>query len=303
MSKSILIFGATGKQGGSVLRALIEHPAFTPTEYTILAVTRDPGSPGARRLAELSPAIKLVKGDIAKAEETFRDLPATQLWGVYTMTTPSAKNETRQGIAIAEAAADAGAHRFVFSSVDRGPAEDRNSSTDVPHFITKHDIEKVIYDLSNNGKFTYTVIRPPFFLDNLQPGFFGKVLATIWRDHCPKTPMAVVDTRDIGTLAAAALLEPDNPHYRNKALNIAGDRLTFGELDEKFKAKTGSPVPTTYSMFASLPLFLVADFAKMVKFWQEPGFAARPEESKQLLHHLIDVDEWLDGSQHSKKNL
>lgn len=298
MSKSILIFGSTGKQGSSVLRALLEHPGFSPAEYTILAVTRNPDSPAARRLVKLSPAIRLVQGDIT--DETFRKLP-TEPWGVYSVTNPGAK-EAQHGIAIAEAAAKVGTRRLVFSSVDRGQAD---GPTDVPHFITKHEIEARISELArDNEHFTYTVIRPPFFLENLQPGFFGKLVATIWRDNCPDTKLAVVDTHDIGKLAAAAFLEPEDHKYRNQSLRIAGDRITFTELDAEFVSKTGSPVPTTYSFLASMLLFVVSDVAKVVRFLREPGFAADPDQSKELLpqHHLINLERWLDGSEHRKKD-
>lgn len=298
MPKTILIFGATGKQGGAVLRALLAHPSFSPTSYTILAATRNVDSPSSQRLSALSPAIKLVKGDINDAVGTFKAM-STKPWGVYTMTMPG-KHETEQGISIVDEVVKAGAQHFVFSSVDRGEAEGRNSATTVPHFITKHNIEAHLRKVAeeNAGKFTYTIIRPPYFLDNLEPGFQGRLFTTLWRDSCT-IPMSVIDTRDIGQCAAAAFLDSNNPTYANASLNIAGDRLTFDELNVKFRAKTGHPVPTTYSIFSTLLRWMVHDVAEMAKFFQKPGFAATPEESSRLFK-MNDVDSWLDQSKHMK---
>lgn len=292
MSKAILVFGATGKQGSAVVRSLLAHPSFSTSEYTILAATRNVESAGAQRLAQKSPAIKLVKGDLKEAAATFAGLPVKP-WGVYAMTMPG-KGETASGVQMAEETANAGASHLVFSSVDRGVANDRNSPTDVPHFITKHDIEARIRQLAEkDAKFSYTIIRPPFFLDNFaQAGFFARLFATVWRDNC-SIPMSVVDTDDIGAVAANAFLQAGDTQYHNTSLNIAGDRLTFAELDEKFKAKTGNPVPTTYSFFASLLLFAVHDIKMMAKFFGEPGFAAMPEESNKLVP-MTSVDQWLD---------
>lgn len=51
MSKRITIFGATGNQGGSVIRALLADPVLSK-EFKIRGITRDPSKPAAMELAE-----------------------------------------------------------------------------------------------------------------------------------------------------------------------------------------------------------------------------------------------------------
>lgn len=58
MSKTLLITGATGKQGGSVIAALLKAKA----DFEILAVTRDASSGGAQNLLAKSSNIKVVEG-------------------------------------------------------------------------------------------------------------------------------------------------------------------------------------------------------------------------------------------------
>ena len=50
MSKILTVFGATGSQGGSVIKSIREHPTLSRT-YKIRGVTRSPHSAVSRRLA------------------------------------------------------------------------------------------------------------------------------------------------------------------------------------------------------------------------------------------------------------
>lgn len=51
MSKILTVFGATGNQGGSVIKAVLEHPQLSK-EYRIRAITRDVTKSGAVALKE-----------------------------------------------------------------------------------------------------------------------------------------------------------------------------------------------------------------------------------------------------------
>jgi uncharacterized protein YbjT (DUF2867 family) len=138
MAKSILVIGATDNQGDSVLRALNVHPAFSSSEYTVYAVTRNPESPSARTIAAKFSAIKIVRGDLSNAQAVFRALPSAP-WAVYVMTVVG-KNEAAEGKALVGEAIKAGTNYLVFSSVDRSSADGGNTPSNVPHWITKHEI-------------------------------------------------------------------------------------------------------------------------------------------------------------------
>ena len=295
--KAILVIGATGKQGGSVVRALLAHRSFSPSKYTILAATRDPASNSAKSLAALSPAVQPVVGDMRDPASMFRRLPC-QPWAAFAVTYPG-KTEAADGIGAVDGAVAQGASHVVFSSVDRGVG---SPPTDVPHFVTKHKVEAHLRDVaarSTGGKLSYTILRPPFFLDNLEPGFFGRVTATMWRDYVDR-PLSLIDTTDIGAYAAAALLEPDSPKYHNAELDIAGDRLTFNAANSIFRQRIGQDLPTTYSFMAAFLIFLSTDFRKMVHFFQNEGFASTPDQSN--LHPMTSFSEWVARSQHTKKS-
>lgn len=84
MSKTLLITGATGKQGGSVIAALLKAKA----DFEILAVTRDASSGGAQKLLAKSSNIKIVEGNLDNVEKIFdnaRKVTSQPIWGVFSV--------------------------------------------------------------------------------------------------------------------------------------------------------------------------------------------------------------------------
>ena len=96
MSKGLLITGATGKQGGATVDALLSSPS-TESQFTILAVTRDTASPSAKKLQDKSSAIKVIKGDLNDVPGIFQSAKAIHpqgIWGVYSVQVPMGKGQT-----------------------------------------------------------------------------------------------------------------------------------------------------------------------------------------------------------------
>ena len=302
MSKPILITGATGKQGGAVLRALLNHPAYNPTTFPIYALTRNTDSTSAKNLTTKSPTLKLIPGDLNNTPAIFASLPSAP-WGVFSVQLPG-KREVAQGKALIDAALAAGTQHFVYTSVDRGGDASIDSPTPVPHFKSKHEIEHHLIRAATQSKasMSYTILRPAFFLDNLEWSFIGKVISTAWRDHVPASkPLQVIATIDIGSWGAAAFLESDTPVYHNKGISLAGDNLTFREANEIFERETGMPIPVTYGWLASLMLFLVADVRLMFQWFAEKGFAADVGRLRAMDMGLRDFRMWVKGTKFAKK--
>lgn len=84
MMKAVLITGATGKQGGSVIRSLVARKA----PFEILAVTRNAQSASAQRLAQLSGNVKIVEGDLQNPSTIFHNaqkVTESPIWGVFSV--------------------------------------------------------------------------------------------------------------------------------------------------------------------------------------------------------------------------
>jgi uncharacterized protein YbjT (DUF2867 family) len=171
MTKPILVTGATGKQGGAVVNALLESP--NAKDFTILAVTRNPESASAKRLVERG--VQIVQGDLNDVEDIFSAAKAVNkepIWGVFSVQTPMAKStnvqtEEAQGKALVDAALAHDVKFFVYSSIDRGGEKSFDNPTPIPHFISKHNIEHHLVDKAGakGEKLGWTILRPTAFLD------------------------------------------------------------------------------------------------------------------------------------------
>ncbi|KAI0181578.1 NAD(P)-binding protein [Hypoxylon sp. FL1284] len=243
---TILVVGATGRQGSSVLTELanLQSSSSEPKpKIKVLALTRSASSAKAQALASQHPSLDLtvVEGDSRQPKPIFAAHPGID--AVFSYTTPP--DEEPQAMALVDAAAahaarggGTGSVHFVFSSVDRGgePASWDNP-TDVEHFLQKHHVEVHLRDACrrSKGAMTYTILRPVAFMDNLNPGTFGTVFAALWNTMPASRKLQVVSVRDIGLFGAQALLDPGAPAHRDRAFGLAGDELTLGEARDIFR--------------------------------------------------------------------
>lgn len=149
--KVVLVIGATGRQGGAVARKLLERGVG------VRALTRKPDSSAGIELQRLGVDVR--QGDLEDAASIVR--AAEGVDAVFSMTTPfeaGMEAEARQGIAVADAARDAGVGHLVYSSV--GSAD---RATGIPHFESKHEVERHIADVG----IPFTVIGPVSFFENV----------------------------------------------------------------------------------------------------------------------------------------
>ncbi|KAI4871163.1 NAD(P)-binding protein [Hypoxylon rubiginosum] len=297
MSRAVLITGATGKQGGAVIKALLKANA----DFEILALTRDAQSASAQRLLKQSPKIKLVTGNLDATENIFskaKEATKAPIWGVFSVQqaiggSASSQTEEVQGKALIDSSLNNGVKHFVYSSVDRGGAKSDDSPTEVPHFISKHNIEKHLYEKTSGGEMSWTILRPVAFFENLVPGFMGKVFSTSWKITLAKDrKLQLVATSDIGFFAAQALLKPDE--YRNKKLSLAGDELTYEQFATIFKQKTGDSMPTTFEFVAGIINGMVKELGYMFKWFNNVGYDADIPSLRKINPEMKDFATWLE---------
>ena len=297
--KRILVCGATGQQGGAVVKALLARPPFFPHE--ILALTRKSSSPAAQRLAS-NPKVKVIEGDFGHSAAIFEKAGGrNSVWGVFLMTLPSMKKlqpgvedkEVTQGKAMFDAALENGVKHFVFSSVDRGGDEKSwDAPTDIPHFITKHDIELYIREKIKGSDMTYTILRPVAFMDNYKPGFFGRFFSAAWAQMGQKK-LQVVATSDIGIFAAQALSDPESGNYKNKAIGLAGDDITQEEANQAMWEAKRRPMVQSYWFIASFLKWMVADLGLMFRWFENDGYGCDIEKCRKLNPEMKDFKTWL----------
>ncbi|NEN05387.1 NmrA/HSCARG family protein [Diaminobutyricibacter tongyongensis] len=278
-SPLIAVVGATGKQGGSVVDALLARGA------RVRALVRDPDKPAAQSLADRGVQLSIGDlGDAASLDALFDGVDAA-----FAMTTPlegGTERETEVGIAIADAAARVGVPHLVLSTV--GGAE-RESG--VPHFESKRRVEEHIEALGIH----HTFLRPVLFMDNLS-GFATSVEGgeVVVRLALPDgIPLQMVAVRDIGRAAAAILL--GGTAVEGESIEIAGDTLTGSQIAKTIGAYAGLP-----ARYEALPLEAIAAFgdtADMFRWFAEtPAYQADFEATRALVPDALDLPAWLAAS-------
>jgi uncharacterized protein YbjT (DUF2867 family) len=303
--KSILVCGATGKQGGSVLKHLATHSQAS--QYKLLAVTRDATSKSAQRITETYPEVKLVQGNLDDVPALFASARAAlkeagkeeKIWGVYSVQVSmgpgtSFEGEIKQGTSLIDESIKEGVTHFVYSSVDRGGNQRSfENETPIPHFQTKYKIEKHLLEKAGKSgeKMGWTILRPVAFMDNLAPGFPTKVFLAALRDTLQGKSLQWVSVEDIGKFGALSFRE--NKKWNARAEALAGDELTMDEMNSCFERAIGSPVPATYGFFGSALKWAVTEVNIMITWFGAEGYGAEIEKLKKEEPELCDFETWL----------
>ena len=272
---AVVVTGATGKQGGAVVKSLLERG------HEVRAVTRSTDSAKARELANAG--ITLVRASLEDTAALTKALEgATSLFAMTTPFEGGTQAETRQGISAANAAKAAGVH-LVFTSV--GSA---NRQTGVPHFESKYEVEEHIAKIGVRA----TILAPVYFMENL---FFGKeqLAKGIYAAPLPpKRQLAQVAVSDIGAVAVRLLEE--SSRFAGKRFDLAGDKLTGNDVVAILSRVTSRPF--TYSQ---VPLDVVRqrmgeDAVKMAEWFDRVGYtvdrAALRREFPDVAFH--DFESW-----------
>jgi len=258
MSKklSVLVMGATGAQGGAVVRHLL------PKGHQVRTMTRNPDSAKSKALKEQG--VEVLKGDFTDSASLVQ--AATGMDTLFAMTTPfeaGMEAETKQGIAVADAAKQAGVGHLVFTSV--GSAD---RQTGIPHFDSKYEVEKHIAQLD----VPYTISAPVFFMDNwFAPWFLPSIQEGTLKFAMPADrPLQQISVDNIGAFNAA-LIERRESVFGQR-FDIAGDDLTGEQTVALISKASGQKIG--YEGFD--PEFMRAensDFADMFVWFNKVGYA------------------------------
>jgi uncharacterized protein YbjT (DUF2867 family) len=203
--------------------------------------------------------------------------------------------EERQGKAMVDTALANKVSHFVYTSVDRGgDAKSAAAATYVPHFASKHAVEQHLFAKAKGSNMLYTVLRPAAFMDNLDKSFFGKHFATSWAG-LPKTKkLQVVATSDIGFFAAEAFVHPQENRWRNVAVGVAGDELSFDEFKKVFEGTTGQTLPMTFRFVAMFVNWMVKELGTMYRWFAEEGYGVDIAQVQRVNPEMKNFRAWLE---------
>jgi uncharacterized protein YbjT (DUF2867 family) len=279
VDKTVLVVGATGRQGGAVIRHML------PKGWKLRALTRNVTGDVAQELVRRG--VEVVQGDLedpASVEHAVRGVHG--IYSVQDFWAVGAKREVQQGKNLADAAKKVGVEHFVYSSV--GGAE-RNSGID--HWESKWVVEKHIRSLGLPA----TMLRPAAFMENyyidqVEIGILkGKLMDPIRADK----PYQTIAADDIGAFAALAFERPKD--FIGLELEIAGSELTNPEAAKVFSRVLRKPMKFQKLPMPMVRLVLGKEFYQMFRWFNNTGFKADIAGLRRQYPevHLQTLEEWL----------
>jgi len=273
---SVLVTGATGKQGGHLVRELLERG------HSVRALTRKPESPAAAALAERGVAI--IPGNFD--DEGSLERAARGVDTVFAMSTPfevGAKTETSEGLNIVRAASRVRVKHLVYSSV---AGADR--ATGIPHFDSKFEVEKEI----RKSGIPFTIVAPVFFMENFLAEWMAAGIAQ------GSIAIAMPATRRLQQIAVediaqfTALVIERRESFLGKRIDIASDELTLTTAAAAIGEASGRPIKYTAVPIAAAQSSN-ADLARMYEWFDRVGYDADVVGLRELYpevnwHRFID---------------
>ena len=303
--KVIAVLGATGAQGGGLVRAIL---ADKSGDFTARALTRNVNSDKAKALADMG--AEVVAADIDDYESLKKAF--TGAYGVYGVTFFwehfSPEKETAQAASIAKAAKEKNVQHIIWSTLEDTrkwiPIDDNRMPTlgdkyKVPHFDSKGEADKHFTDLN----LPVTLLLTSFYWENFiyfgmgpKKGEDGKLALSLPLGDKKLTAIAV---EDIGK-SAYAIFKKGN-EFIGKTVGISGDQLTGKEMAESFTKALGQEVvykTVPFEVYRGLGFPGAEDLGNMFQFFHdfEDYFsgARSIEFTKSLNPSLQNFDGWLE---------
>lgn len=298
----IAVLGATGAQGGGLVRAILTDK---DRKFAVRAITRKTNSPAAAALAALG--AEVVAGDLDDAATLERAFAGAQ--GLYAVTNFwehfSAERELAQAGNIARAAKSAGVMHVIWSTLEDSrlsiPLTDTRMPTlmqryKVPHFDAKGESDVLFRALPT------TCLRTSFYWENLihfgmgpQRGADG-TLNFLLPMGDRKLPGIAVG--DIGACAYGVFKR--GKEFLGRTIGIAGEHLTGAGMAQALSKTFGEPVrhvTMPFAAYAKLGFPGADDLANMFQYnhdFADQFCAERPIAfSRELNPGLMSFERWL----------
>lgn len=305
--KIIAVVGATGAQGGGLVRAIMSDPSGG---FTARAITRDVKSDKARALAALG--AEVVPGDVddeASLQRAFSGAHGaycvTFFWAHF-----SPEKEMGEAGGMARAAKAAEVNHVIWSTLEdtrkRVPLSDNRMPTlqgnyKVPHFDAKGESNA---EFVRNGVPT-TLLLTSFYWDNLihfgmgpRKGPDGKLVFAL---PMGDKKLPGIAAEDIGRCAYGIF--KGGSLYIGKTVGIAGEHPTGTQMAQGLERALKQPVsyyPMPFDDYRKLGFPGADDLGNMFQYkhdFEEEFCAARNLEfSRRLNPGLQNFDQWVSAN-------
>jgi len=218
---TILVIGATGTIGHHVVDQLNQRGV------NVRALVRDPSK------ADFPAGVDIVQGDLLDPATLRSAFVGVKAFFLLNAVTP---DEFTQALIALNVAREMGVERVVYLSVIHS-----DRFVNVPHFAGKFGVERMIEQMG----FSATILRPAYFMNN-ELTIKDAVLAYgVYPMPIGSKGLAMVDPRDIGEIAAIALIHRANATQPMalERINVVGpDALTGADAAAIWSSVLGRPI-------------------------------------------------------------
>ncbi|XP_059125137.1 nmrA-like family domain-containing protein 1 [Peromyscus eremicus] len=285
--KLVVVFGATGAQGGSVARTVLEDGTFR-----VRVVTRNPEQRAAKEL-KLRGA-EVVRGD--QDDEASMELALTGAHAAFIVTNYwekcSRDREVKQGKLLADLAKRLGLHYVVYSGLEN-ISKLTAGRLAAGHFDGKGEVEEYFRDIG----VPMTSVRLPCYFENLLSYFLPQKAADgesyLLELPMGDVPMDGMAVSDLGPVVLSLLKKPEE--YVGQNIGLSTCRHTAEEYAALLTRHTGKTVhhaKTTPEEYEKLGFPGARDLANMFRF-----YALKPDRNIDLTLQLNPkaqtLDQWL----------
>lgn len=305
MSKLLTVFGATGRQGGSVIRTVLADSALSQ-QFKLRGITRDVSKPDAQALT--AKGVEVISADMTSVSSLVKAITGSH--SVFLVTTPTFTEnsdlELTQGRNVADAAKKAGVQHLIFSSLLNVTKTTGGRLKDVPHFDHKAQVEQYIRSLGLPASF----VLPGYFMSNytsmgmIRKGEDGVFTLAYPVGEDAQFPLVDIDA-DMGKYVGIALKNPSKT--QGSQILAATDYYTPTRILKEFEEVTGQKTRfvrvdnDTYKSF--MPGYLGLEMLENHLFVENPGYynGKSLKESQGLLADAgFKPTTWKDFLQQNK---
>ncbi|KAL1879324.1 hypothetical protein VTK73DRAFT_7161 [Phialemonium thermophilum] len=275
--KIIVVFGATGAQGGSVARIFLTDPVLKD-EWTVRAVTRDPTKETAKTLE--AQGAQLVQADLNDKASLVRAMSgATEVFAVTNYwESLSIDVEIQQGKNLVDAAKEARVEHFIWSSLPNITKLSNGELSNVYHFDGKAQVE----DYARESGIPATYFFAGSYMSNL-PGSVLRLspINNAWTMALPipgTAPLPLFDVDDTGKFVKGIVRNREK--LLGKRILGAESYVTCDQIVEEFK-KAFPEAGKTALYYELVP----ETYLKIIKGLGFPDYAAQELLENMLLLH------------------
>ncbi|CAF1043282.1 unnamed protein product [Rotaria sordida] len=295
MRRLIVVVGADGRQGSSVIEALLEYP----DNWHIRGITGDLTSTHSQEL--IRRGVHMVKCNLNNREECL--LAFAGAYGVFAITNywdATDGGEYEQALNLIEAARAANIEHFITSFIPDATVFEKNQF-DLPlHSVSKTEMENYIRQLPPDSTFVHvTFIHVGFYYQNFITFFVSYTENLEFRyPVLSHARIPFYDIHDTGKVVCECFQHPDRWGHR-QTVPIVAEQLTMEEICATIREVSGKDIHFVPLSYDEALLKLHRETVNNLRWYNDFGSIdeRQTEKTKEIYPKMKTFAEWVRETQ------